>query len=135
MRFKYKMIFTFGLLVLFLQGGCGLFSVYEITGTWKIEKDVNGEKITLVAVFTGSSDFGNVIIDDNTWGDYLVNFDDDLVFSISYFEPGNLVTDRKDTFKGGFDGKDTMKGTVEVVDVDAGINLSGSWTAVKQTEF
>lgn len=135
MRFKYKMVFTFILLVLLLQGGCGLFNVYEIQGTWTIEKNVNGEKTTFVAEFTGSRDVGAVFVDVNTYGDYLVNFDSDLTFIIAYFEPGKLTTDRKDTFKGGFDGKNNMKGTVNVVDVDAGINLTGEWTAVKQSEL
>lgn len=136
MRFRYKMIVIFILLGLLFQGGCGLFKVYEIQGTWQIEKTVNGEKITLVAEFTGSRDYGNVFVDDNTLGEYLVYYDDDLVFTIAYFEPGALNTDRKDTFTGGFDGHNNMIGTVEVVDVDAGINQTGEWTAVKQeTEF
>ncbi len=133
MRFRYKMVFIFILLGLLFQVGCGLFKVYEIQGTWKIEKTVNGEKITLVAEFTGSRDYGNVIVDDNTWGEYLVNYDDDLTFTIVYFEAGSLSTDRKDTFKGGFDDKNNMTGTVEVVDVDAGINETGEWTAAKQS--
>lgn len=135
MSLKYKIVFTFGLLMLLFQGGCGLFSIYEIQGTWKIEKDINGEKTILVAEFTGSRDTGTIFVDANTYGDYLVNFDDDLTFIISYFEPGSFTTDRRDTFKGGFDGKDNMKGTVEVVDVDAGIHLTGVWTAVKQSKF
>lgn len=136
MRSRYKMVFIFILLGLLLQGGCSLFKVYEIQGTWKIEKIVNGEKTTLMAEFTGSRDYGNVIVDANTWGDYLVSYDDDLTFTIAYFEPGALSTDRKDTFNGGFDGHNNMYGTVEVVDVDAGINLTGEWTAAKQeSEF
>ncbi|MCX6583777.1 MAG: hypothetical protein NT166_26680 [Candidatus Aminicenantes bacterium] len=133
MKFRYKMIFIFILLGLLFQGGCGLFKVYDIQGAWRIEKTVNGEKTTLLAEFTGSGDYGNVFVDDITLGEYVVYYDDDLVFSISYFEPGALTTDRKDTFSGGFDGKNNMTGTVEVVDVDDGINQTGEWTAVKQS--
>jgi hypothetical protein len=131
MKLKYKMIFIFILLGLLLQGGCGLFKVYDIQGSWRIEKTVNGEKTTLVAEFTGSGDYGNVYVDDSTLGEYVVYYDDDLVFTIAYFEPGSLTTDRKDTFTGGFDGKNYMIGTVEVVDVDAGINQTGEWIAAK----
>ncbi|MDQ1353973.1 MAG: hypothetical protein QG657_4282 [Acidobacteriota bacterium] len=130
------MVFIFILLGLLFQGGCSLFKVYEIQGTWKIEKTVNGEKTTLVAEFTGSRDYGNVTVDAITYGEYLVSYDDDLTFVIAYFEPGAESTDRKDTFKGGFDGHNNMNGTVEVVDVSAGINLTGEWTAAKlEAEF
>lgn len=136
MRFRYKMVFIVILLGLLFQGGCGLFKEYKIQGTWKIEKSVNGEKTTLVAEFTGARDYGTVIVDDNTWGEYQVSYDEDLIFTIAYFESGASSTDRKDTFTGGFDGHNNMVGTVEVVDVDAGINLTGEWTAAKlETEF
>jgi hypothetical protein len=136
MRFRYRMVFIFILLGLLFQGGCGLFREYEIQGTWEIKKTVNGETTTLVAEFTGSRDYGNVIVDDNTWGEYLVTYDEDLTFTIAYFASGAESTDRKDTFKGGFDGHNDMSGTVEVVDVDAGINLTGEWTAAKfEAEF
>jgi hypothetical protein len=130
------MIFILALLGLLLQGGCGLFKVYEIQGTWTIEKTINGEKTTLVAEFTGSRDYGVVIVDDLTYGEYLVSYDDDLIFTLAYFEPGALSTDRKDTFTGGFDGHNNMIGTVEVEDVSAGIKQIGDWTAAKvETEF
>jgi hypothetical protein len=136
MRLRYKMIFILALLGLLLQGGCGLFKVYEIQGTWTIEKTINGEKTTLVAEFTGSRDYGLVIVDDFTYGEYLVSYDDDLIFTLAYFEPGALSTDRKDTFTGGFDGHNNMIGTVEVEDVSAGIKQIGDWTAAKaETEF
>ncbi|HLP58510.1 MAG TPA: hypothetical protein VK186_06770 [Candidatus Deferrimicrobium sp.] len=135
MKLRYNLIFFLALLGLLLQGGCGLFRVYEIEGTWKIEKDVNGVKTTLVAEFKGSRDYGDVIVDANTWGEYLVNFDDELVFTIAYFEPGIPNTDRKDTFTGGFDGHDTMVGTVEVVDVSENIKQTGQWTAFRETGF
>lgn len=136
MRLRYKMVFIFILLGLLFQGGCSLFKEYKIQGTWKIEKTVDGEKTTIVAEFTGSRDYGTVTVDAITYGEYLVDYDSDLTFLIAYFEPGALSTDRKDTFKGGFDDHNNMSGTVEVVDVDAGVNLTGEWTAVKvEAEF
>ncbi|MCU0287666.1 MAG: hypothetical protein MUF15_14900 [Acidobacteria bacterium] len=131
MRLRHKLIICFILPLIFLQGGCGLFREYKIQGTWKIEKDINGVKTTIIAEFSGSRDYGNIQVNEYILGEYAINFDEELAFIIYYFEPGQNTTNRKDTFTGSFDGHDKMYGTVEEARGD--IKQTGQWTADRQT--
>lgn len=133
MRFKYKLILTLLFLGLVFQAGCELFRKYEIEGKWTIVKTVNAVETILEAEFVKAGrDYGWVFAEPNSQGSYTFNYDTDVRFYLAHFEPGATETDRMDTFTGGFDDHDTMSGTVEVLDSDAGIQEFGEWRAVKK---
>ncbi len=135
MRFKYKLILTLLFLGLLFQGGCELFRKYEIEGMWTIVKTVNGVETILETEFVKvGRDYGWVFAEPNSQGSYTFKYDTDVSFFLAHFEPGATVTNRMDTFTGGFDDHDTMSGTVEVVDGDTGIQEFGEWRAVKREE-
>ncbi|MCP5107699.1 MAG: hypothetical protein GY950_30200, partial [bacterium] len=122
------------ILGMMFQSGCKLFKVYDIEGTWLLLKVVNGVETELTVTFVGSREIGEVFVDNTTYGTYQVEYDTDLGFFLVYFPPGGTVTDRRDNFTGGFDDTNTMSGTVEVLDVSAGIQDFGDWTAIRQSE-
>jgi len=138
MKLKYKAVLTIILAAFLFQGGCDLFKKYDIQGSWTFVKIVDGVEITFSATFAeypGYRDTGQVTVDENTYGSYVIEFETDLTIEIFYFEPGALETGRKDTFKGGFDSKITMSGDVEEVDVAQGLTKTGTWTAVKENQI
>jgi hypothetical protein len=135
MSFKYKLILTLLFLVLVFQGGCELFRKYEIEGRWTLVKTVNGVETILETEFVKvSRDYGWVFAEPSSQGSYTFNYDTDINFFLAHFESGATETGRMDTFNGGFDDHNTMSGTVEEVDADAGTQESGEWYAVKQEE-
>jgi hypothetical protein len=139
MRLKYKLaaVITLLFLGLLFQGGCELFRKYEIEGMWTLVKTVNGVETILEAEFVKyTRDSGFVFAPPNSQGSYTFEYDTEVNFFLAHFEPGAIETGRMDTFTGGFDDHDTMSGTVEVVDADAGIQEFGEWQAVKrEAEF
>ena len=132
---RYKLIVVLAVVVLgmLVQGGCELFKVRDIEGVWTVVKVVNGVETTLTVEFVGSRNQGNAYVDDRSFGSYIVEYDTDLTFVIAYFDAGSTATSRKDTFTGGFDGKDTMSGSVE--EVDGNLATYGVGQAGRQTEF
>lgn len=141
MRLRYKTVLAFmaaALLLMVFTGGCDLFKKYDIQGTWTFVKIVDGVETTFTATFAefpGYRDTGQVTVDENTYGSYIIEYESDLTIEIFYFEPGALETSRKDTFKGGFDSKTTMSGDVEEVDVAQGFQQTGTWMAAKEGEI
>lgn len=137
MRLRYILLFTLLPVLFLVMGGCELFRTYDIQGDWIILKTVDGVETEIAVTFTeypGYRDTGQVYVDENTYGTYVINFDSELVFEIFYFAEGQTDTSRKDTFSGGFDSDSTMSGTVAEIDAAAGTEVNGTWTAVKQAE-
>lgn len=130
MTLKNKLILVLILLGLLSLGGCNLFKVYDIEGTWAITKTVGGETITFFATFEGSRESGLVESDFSGLGTYRVEYDTDLRFTIGYFDENPVSTDHQDTFTGGFDDTDSMSGQVDAWDNQ--ILQIGAWTAIRQ---
>lgn len=121
-----------------LSTGCKLFTRYKIAGTWEIVKAVDGVQTTYIAVFAeyaNYKDSGWVQVDSVTYGTYRMEFDDEVRFVLYYFLPGSTVTSHKATFRGGFDSKDTMSGTVREVNIDEGYEATGTWIAVRHSDW
>lgn len=138
MKLRYKAVLTFILAAFLFQGGCDLFKKYDIQGSWTFAKIVDGVETTFSATFAeypGYRDTGQVTVNEDTYGSYIIEFETDLTIEIFYFEPDAGETSRKDTFKGGFDSKTTMSGTVEETDVAQGLAKTGTWMAVKENEI
>ena len=138
MKYKCKYVFIFLLLPFLFQSGCELFKVYDITGLWEITRTVNGAATTFTAEFVGTRDSGAIYVDiyeaDYGLGNYSVQFDDQVIFIIAYYEASASSTSIKDDFEGGFDGKNTMSGTLIATDADAGTSENGEWIAVRLEE-
>lgn len=137
MRFRHLLILTLILGLLPLCPGCKLFTRYDIQGTWEIVKSVDGIQTTYMAVFAeyaNYKDSGWVQVDSVTYGTYRMEFDDEITFVLYYFVPGSTVTSHKANFRGGFDSKNTMSGTVEEVNVNEGYEATGTWQAVRYSE-
>ena len=137
MRFKHLSVLTLILGELLLYSGCKLFTQYDIQGTWEIVKSVDGVQTTFTATFAeyaNYKDSGWVQVDSVTYGTYRVEFDDEISFVLYYFLPGSTATSHKATFRGGFDSKNTMSGTVNEINVDDGYEATGTWQAVRYSE-
>ncbi len=136
MKFKCKYVFIFILLAFLFQSDCKLFKVYDITGTWEITRNVNGEDTTFIAEFEGTREFGTIAV--GTYGEYYglgnyyVEYDDQIIFIIAYFKASTPATSKKDDFEGRFDGKNTMSGILIATDV--GTTENGEWSAVRVEE-
>jgi len=137
MKFRHLLVLTLILGGLLLNGGCKLFTKYKIEGTWTIVKSMDGLQTTYVAVFAeyaGYKDSGWVQVDSITYGTYRMEFEEDISFVLYYFLPGSTVTSHKANFKGGFDSKSTMSGTVTEVNVTEGYRATGTWQAVRYSD-
>jgi hypothetical protein len=136
MKFNSKFAFILILLPFLFQSGCKLFKVYDIVGTWEITRIVNGEETTFIAEFDGSRESGAIYVgtyeQDYGLGSYYVEYDDQIIFIIAYFKAYTTTTSKKDDFEGGFDGKNTMSGTLIATDV--GTTENGEWRAVRVEE-
>lgn len=138
MKFRYKAALTFIAVTFLFLGGCDLFKKYNIQGNWTFIKIVDGVETTFTGTLTeysGYRDTGQISVDENTYGSYVVEFETDLTIEIFYFEPGVLETSRKDVFIGGFDSKTTMSGSIEEIDVALGLLQTGTWQAFKEGEI
>ena len=132
MKIKIAIISLAISIILVSTSGCKMLKAYDPEGTWYLERSYGTAYDTITFIFTGSRDGGAVVWNEYVIGTYVFNYNDDVRFSAIF--PEGILAEKTvtETYKGGFDSKDIMSGTLTWS--RDGVTLMGSWRAYRVEE-
>jgi hypothetical protein len=127
---KMKKYFTFALiavLILAVSLSVGCRRHYNITGTWVFTIYVEGDVIDVVYTFVGGREYGEVIYEGQSLGEYTVS-GDSVNITLQYYDVDDDYT--IETYSGGFDNRNQMSGNFTIY-IEGYGTFAGSWEAYR----